>query len=90
MNSLYEKYLNLISYLYYEEVHNMTELNNLIPAKVRKNLKLAIDDIGLEKVIEVEGIDKVIKTIGIEKVLDTLDPEVLEKYLQKKKIIENK
>ncbi len=51
--------ISLIYYFYHDEVKDMTEMNDLIPQKMRESMKHAIEDIGLEEMIEEIGIDKV-------------------------------
>jgi len=40
-------------------VKDMTEMNEILPADVRQSMKHAIEDLGLEEMIEEIGIDKV-------------------------------
>ncbi|MHA1300536.1 MAG: hypothetical protein ACTSO9_14045, partial [Candidatus Helarchaeota archaeon] len=64
-----EKYLCFMYFINYEEVHNMTELQSILPKKIQKNIKLAIEDIGLKEVINLIGLKEVIKVAGLEEVI---------------------
>ena len=72
-----QKYINRVYYLKYDEVKDMTEMDNLLDEKTRLSIKhfledhdwedKAIDTIGPEKFIERFGIEKLAETIGLEK-----------------------
>ncbi|MHA1324777.1 MAG: hypothetical protein ACTSRL_18450, partial [Candidatus Helarchaeota archaeon] len=55
LNPKLEKFLSLMYYLNYEEVHQMTEMQSILPKNIQKNIKLAIEDIGLKEVIHIIG-----------------------------------
>ena len=60
-------------YLYYhDEVKDMTEMDGLLPEDISQNVKHAIEDIGIGKVIGMVGIDKVISSVGIDKVISSM------------------
>ena len=50
---------SLIYYFYHDEVKNMTEMKEFTPKDIRRNVKHAIEEIGIEETIEEIGIDKV-------------------------------
>jgi hypothetical protein len=49
---------------YYDKVRDMTEMNELLPVDVRRSMKHAIEDLGLDEMIEEIGIDKVKEAIA--------------------------
>jgi len=55
-------------YMNYEKVHLVTEMQSILPKKVQKHIKLAIEDIGLKEVNNIIGLKKVIKTVGLEEI----------------------
>jgi len=63
-----ETIISLIYLFYYDEVKDMTEMDDLLPPKVRESMKHAIEAVGLEEMIEEIGIDRVIEAAGIDKV----------------------
>jgi hypothetical protein len=72
---LLDKYLTLIYLYYYEDVKAMTEIEHLFPPKIKNNIKLAIEEIGIDNVIEAVGLEKVINTVGVEKVINAVGVE---------------
>jgi hypothetical protein len=88
------KYLRSKLLLDYSSVENMTEVSEFFALDVKENLRAAVKDIGLVKVIDAIGIDKaieavgiekVIETVGIEKVIETVGIEKIEKIIDKMK-----
>jgi hypothetical protein len=53
----------------------MTEMNEILPADVRRSMKHAIEDVGLENMINEIGLDKVIDAVGLDKVIDAVGLE---------------
>ena len=64
--------INLIYLFYRDEVKDMTEMNEILPEKIRRSMVHAIEDVGLEEMINEIGIDKVIEAVGIDKVIETV------------------
>jgi hypothetical protein len=64
-----QTYINLIYLFYHDEVKDMTEMNEILPPDIRRNMKHAIEDLGLEEMINEIGIDKVITAVGIDKMI---------------------
>jgi len=83
--STLEKYLSSAILKNYEEVHTMTELQSLLPEHVKRNIKLAIEDIGLKEVIQLIGVEEVLKAMRPEEVLKAMGPEEVVKMLGIKK-----
>nr|MDO8117379.1 hypothetical protein [Candidatus Sigynarchaeota archaeon] len=54
-----ETIITTIFLSYYDKVKDMTEMNEILPADVRQSMKHAIEDLGLEEMIEEIGIEKV-------------------------------
>ncbi len=67
-----ERIITTIYLYYHDEVKGMTEMNEILPADIRRNVKHAIEDLGLDSIIEEIGIDKVIDSVGIDKVIDSV------------------
>nr|MDO8116545.1 hypothetical protein [Candidatus Sigynarchaeota archaeon] len=67
-----ERIITTIYLFYHDEVKGMTEMNEILPAEIRRNVKHAIEDLGLDSIIEEIGIDKVIDSVGIDKVIDSV------------------
>ncbi len=93
-NPLVLKYLRMACVLNYKEVHDMSELNELIPDWMKENIKLmvkdlgvraVIDEIGAKAVIDEIGIDEVIKSVGIDELLNRVDARTLEQALNSRK-----
>jgi len=63
---------SLIYYFYYDEVKDMTEMKEFTPADIRRNVKHAIEDIGIEEAITDLGIKRVIDAVGVDKVIDAV------------------
>jgi len=80
-----ERYLRVVSILNYKDVHEMTELQSLLPDSITENIKLAIMDVGLKEVIKAIGIEEVIKAIGIEEAIKAIGIEEVEKILHRLK-----
>jgi hypothetical protein len=59
----------------YSSVKNMTEASEFFALDIKDNIRAAIQDIGLEKVIEAVGLEKVIKAVGLEKVIKAVGLE---------------
>jgi hypothetical protein len=53
----------------YRSVENMTEVSEFFALDIQENIRSAIQDIGLEKVIAAVGLEKVIAAVGLEKVI---------------------
>jgi hypothetical protein len=85
LRSNVQTYINLIYLFYHDEVKDMTEMNEILPADVRRNVRHAIEDLGLEEMINEIGIDKVIAAVGIDKVTDAIDTRTLERALARRK-----
>lgn len=67
--------LILINLYYRDEVKDMTELDEILPADIRQNIRHAIEDMGLAGVelaelIEGIGLDKIIEAVGWDKIID--------------------
>ena len=86
--------ISLIYLFYRDEVKDMTEMNEIFPEKMRRSMVHAIEDVGLEemineigidKVIEAVGIDKVIEAIGSNAVMDVIGTDKIEAWLARKK-----
>jgi hypothetical protein len=84
LRSAVQTYINLIYLFYHDEVKDMTEMNEILPADVRRNMKHAIEDLGLEEMINEIGIDKVIDAVGIEKLKEAIARREAEKKPAKK------
>lgn len=65
----------------------MTELENILPPDIKENIRLAvqhlgikrvIDSVGLKAVIEEMGLKAVIKEMGLKEILKSIDSEILE------------
>jgi hypothetical protein len=87
-----EKYLSLVYFMNYEDVREMTEIQSLLPDHIKRNIKLAIEDLGLEEVIkavglerivEAAGLEKMVEAVGLEKMVEAVGLEKMEKILQK-------
>jgi hypothetical protein len=76
LRSNVQTYINLIYLFYHDEVKDMTEMNEILPADVRRNVRHAIEDLGLEEMIN---------EIGIDKVTDAIDTRTLERALARRK-----
>ena len=81
LDSKLEKYLTSAILKNYEEVHTITELQSFLPEHVKRNIKLAIEDIGLKEVIHLIGPEEVLKAMGPEEVLKAIGPEEVVKML---------
>ncbi|NMC07776.1 MAG: hypothetical protein GYA24_21360 [Candidatus Lokiarchaeota archaeon] len=84
---------SLIYYFYYDEVKDMTEMKQFTPADIRRNVKHAIEDIGIEeaitdlgikRVVEAVGVDKVIDAVGVDKVIDAVGVDKLKEAIARK------
>ncbi|NMC04613.1 MAG: hypothetical protein GYA24_05340 [Candidatus Lokiarchaeota archaeon] len=80
-----ETIISLIYLFYHDDVKDMTEMNDLLPPKVRESMKHAIEAVGLEEMIEEIGIDKVIEAAGIDKVIEAAGIDKVEATLAKAK-----
>ncbi len=60
---MYESYV-----LNYDELKSMTETDIEWPEDVKRNVRHAIEDLGINEVINAIGLAKVIEAVGIEKV----------------------
>ncbi|MBN2151418.1 MAG: hypothetical protein JW839_08235 [Candidatus Lokiarchaeota archaeon] len=80
-----ETIISLIYLFYHDEVKDMTEMDELLPLKVRESMKHAIEAVGLEEMIEEIGIDKVIEAAGIDKVIEAAGIDKVEAALAKAK-----
>ena len=59
----------LIYSIYHDEVKDMTEMKEFTPADIRRNIRHAIEEIGIEEAISDLGIKRVVEAVGIEKVI---------------------
>ncbi|MHA1360670.1 MAG: hypothetical protein ACTSRC_21320, partial [Candidatus Helarchaeota archaeon] len=64
-----EKYLSFVYLLNYKDVSDMTEIQNVFPDHIRKNIKQAIMAIGIKEVIYLIGLGEVIKEVGLGEVI---------------------
>jgi hypothetical protein len=87
--------INRVYIYYHNEVKDMTEMNEILPADIRSSMKAAImdmgldqviKDIGLDAVIKTVGIDEVIKTVGIDELLSHIDAKALDQAIKRRKI----
>ncbi len=67
---MYESYL-----LNYDELKSMTETEIKWPADVKRNVRHAIEDLGINEVIDAIGLKDVINAVGLEKVVDAVGLE---------------
>ncbi len=88
-----KKYAELLVDCYY---YNPMEVKEILGTEVtqvmsvKDNIRMAVEDIGIEKVIDAVGIEKVMDTLGVIRVIMALDEEKLMKELKKsKKLDEN-
>ena len=88
LNEVLEKYLSLAIYINYEEVKEMSEVESIVSEKVLRNIKLAIEDIGIKKVIDIVRVEKVIEQIDIEKLVEQVGIEKLVKQIGIEKLEE--
>ena len=63
------RYLRSKLLLDYRSVDNLTEVSEFFALDVKENIRAAVNDIGLEKVLEAVGIEKTIEALGIDKVI---------------------
>nr|MDO8111299.1 hypothetical protein [Candidatus Sigynarchaeota archaeon] len=77
--------ISLIYYFYHDKVKDMTEINEILPADVRRSMKHAIEDLGIETMITEIGLDKVIDAVGVDKVIDAVGIDQLEQAIARRK-----
>ncbi len=77
---MYESYL-----LNYDELKNMTETEIKWPADVKRNIRHAIEDLGIKEVIDAIGLKEVIDAVGVDKVEQELKRIKAAKSLHKGK-----
>jgi hypothetical protein len=77
--------INRVYIYYHNEVKDMTEMNEILPADIRSSMKAAILDVGLDQVIKDIGLDEVIKTVGLDEVIKTVGIDKVEAALAKAK-----
>jgi len=83
-----KNYLISSCYINYEEVKNMSELKVILPEELRRNIRSAINDIGLANVIKEIGIEEVIKAVGIKEVVDKVRIEEVIKEVGIKEVVD--
>jgi hypothetical protein len=66
------KYLRSKLYIDYREVENLTEVKEYFDLDVKENIRAAIHDIGLQKVMDAIGKEQAIEAIGKEEILEYL------------------
>ncbi|MHA1697280.1 MAG: hypothetical protein ACTSWN_00405 [Promethearchaeota archaeon] len=59
-----ERYLLLRYYIDYEEVHDMAEINELLPPRVKNNIRMAVKEIGVKEVVDAVGVKEVVDAYG--------------------------
>ncbi|MFX0098956.1 MAG: hypothetical protein ACFFCS_05200 [Candidatus Hodarchaeota archaeon] len=59
-----EKYLRTFYLVKYEYVKNMTEIQDLLPEEVKKNIRMFVEDVGIDNFIETIGLEKLEKRIN--------------------------
>ncbi|MHA1847005.1 MAG: hypothetical protein ACTSYS_03550, partial [Promethearchaeota archaeon] len=96
LDSIMKKYLSMRFVLDYEEVKQMEGIEDFFTPQIRKNIRLAIesiginnvlDSLGMDNVIEAMGLEKVVDAIGLEKVVDAIGLEKLVHIVGEKKIL---
>ncbi|MFX0098955.1 MAG: hypothetical protein ACFFCS_05195 [Candidatus Hodarchaeota archaeon] len=60
----------------------MTEIQDLLPEEVKKNIKMFVEDAGMEKFIEAIGVEEIMETIGIENLAEKIGLEKLKKIVE--------
>ncbi|MHA1266899.1 MAG: hypothetical protein ACTSRS_16800 [Candidatus Helarchaeota archaeon] len=75
------KYLNFTIIINYKDVSDMTELQTRLPASLRENIKLAIQDIGLKEVIHLIGIEEVVRVVDLKELVRVVDLKELSGWL---------
>ncbi len=75
---MYESYL-----LNYDELKSMTETEIKWPADVKRNIRAAIEDLGLKEVIDAIGLKEVIDAIGLKEVIDAVGIDKVEQELKR-------
>ncbi|MHA1338411.1 MAG: hypothetical protein ACTSRZ_01640 [Promethearchaeota archaeon] len=72
-DAFYKKYLSLNYYIRNRGVKKL--IKEIIPNEIKNNIKDAVEQIGVEKVIDAVGVEKVIDAVGVEKVIDAVGVE---------------
>ncbi|MHA1267493.1 MAG: hypothetical protein ACTSRS_19820 [Candidatus Helarchaeota archaeon] len=60
---------------------------SILPKNIQKNIKLAIEDIGLKEVIHIIGLEEVIKAVGLEEVIKAVGLEEVIKAVGLEEVI---
>ncbi|MEX2719285.1 MAG: hypothetical protein Q6353_013590 [Candidatus Sigynarchaeum springense] len=65
----------LIFSIYHDEVKDMTEMKEFTHEDIRRNIKHAIEEVGIEEAINDLGIKRVVDVVGVEKVIAAVGVE---------------
>ncbi|MHA1733989.1 MAG: hypothetical protein ACTSU5_18770, partial [Promethearchaeota archaeon] len=70
-----QSYLTLYYLMNYEGVREMTEIEDVLPADLRENIRIGVEKLGLERVLDAVGLERVLDAVGLERVLDAVGLE---------------
>ncbi len=73
--------------LNYNELRHMTETEIKWPADVKRNIRAAIEDLGVNEVIDAIGLKEVIYAVGLDKVINTIGADKFERELKRLKSV---
>ncbi len=79
---MYESYL-----LNYDELKSMTETEIKWPADVKRNVRHAIEDLGINEVIDAIGLKEVVKAVGLKEVVKAVGLKEVVKAVGLKEVV---
>ncbi|MHA1892467.1 MAG: hypothetical protein ACTSYS_15850, partial [Promethearchaeota archaeon] len=88
LDSVMKKYLSMRFVLDYKEVKQMEGIEDFFTPQIRKNIRLAIESIGINNVLDSLGMDNVIEAMGLEKVVDAISLEKVVDAIGLEKVVD--
>jgi len=67
-----EKYIFLRYYFDHAEVHDMAEIKELLSPRVKNNIRMAVEEIGIKEVVDAVGLKEVVDAVGLKEVVDAV------------------